>query len=517
MQQRAGSPYSDAPDGPLVERGGAAQRLRNLGHAARNIRTCRDASCRTDGDWGLVDFNTSNVPAVPRPRRRRERPARRLGAWRQQRRRHDQRRPAPSATPITASARRRPGRPCTARWCTRGRWRSTTARAPRATTSSSSTAPATACCAPSGATRPAAAPATSSGRSSPPSTGASLNRVRVNSPRISYPDIATGLIPPADAEELFLRRCDRRLSGAQQQQRSSRTWIFPAMRRGGTSVYAFDVRAAGPARPAQPRLMWKFSAADHAGDGSRAGRRRWRSASRAGREPAWWCSAPATTRARTARIRTAPAPASSAGRGIFVMNAALGPAAAAEGSGSSIRYRRRAASPPTSRRSTSTGTATSTSLYAVDTRGNVWRINTSDPAARLHRLRRHRRVAGAEDRDRPPSGAQSQSRAAQVHVRAEPRRARHCRRQVQVGSGDREKPSAGSVSLRRSWNRFYGIRDDISGDVRRLRPPLGYGTSPRRLLPTPPTPASLDPLAMAQLPRLVHQPVDDRARRTSRW
>ena len=38
------SPWSDLPDGPIVERGGAAQRLRADGHASRNLRTCSTGS-----------------------------------------------------------------------------------------------------------------------------------------------------------------------------------------------------------------------------------------------------------------------------------------------------------------------------------------------------------------------------------------------------------------------------------------------------------------------------------------
>ncbi|HJV63154.1 MAG TPA: hypothetical protein VJ743_19555, partial [Albitalea sp.] len=51
--------YSDSPDGPVVARGGAAQKLRSL--ASRNLRTCSSTtSCTT----GLVDFNATNVTAI---------------------------------------------------------------------------------------------------------------------------------------------------------------------------------------------------------------------------------------------------------------------------------------------------------------------------------------------------------------------------------------------------------------------------------------------------------------------
>jgi type IV pilus assembly protein PilY1 len=67
-----------------------------------------------------------------------------------------------------------------------------------------------------------------------------LNRVRINSPRISYPDIATGLTPLPTPKSYFF---DGAIGGYQERNSSTvtRTWIFPSMRRGGTGVYAFDV------------------------------------------------------------------------------------------------------------------------------------------------------------------------------------------------------------------------------------------------------------------------------------
>src|SRR5262249_51191868 len=49
--------YSDAPDGPLIERGAAGQKLRGADPTKRNIRTCAKTDCST----GLMACNTTSI------------------------------------------------------------------------------------------------------------------------------------------------------------------------------------------------------------------------------------------------------------------------------------------------------------------------------------------------------------------------------------------------------------------------------------------------------------------------
>ena len=100
-------PYSDLPDGPMVERGGAGQRLRSVTPSSRNIRTCTSAT------------NCSSLVNFPIPSKTRPTPRWRVGfavsTWVT----------ATSARPRTSSTAW-PAPPCDrpsmARWCTHARW-----------------------------------------------------------------------------------------------------------------------------------------------------------------------------------------------------------------------------------------------------------------------------------------------------------------------------------------------------------------------------------------------------------
>ena len=155
--------YSDAPDGPMVERGAAGQRLRALGHAARNVRTCKDASCKVSGAYALVDLDAgaTGIDAT-------------LLAWARGQNNNDGNLSVAGTQSWTDYGL------AGSRHAADGAWRSG-ALAPvgrqlrhrrQRTTWWCTTAPATACCVRSTATRPAPAQATSCGPSSRRNTGA---------------------------------------------------------------------------------------------------------------------------------------------------------------------------------------------------------------------------------------------------------------------------------------------------------------------------------------------------------
>lgn len=75
-----------------------------------------------------------------------------------------------------------------------------------------------------------------------------LSRIRNNSPRISYPGMSDEFIPPPRPKDYFF---DGSI-GVYQNANNSKVWIFPAMRRGGRMLYGIDVTA-----PASPVFKWR--------------------------------------------------------------------------------------------------------------------------------------------------------------------------------------------------------------------------------------------------------------------
>ena len=481
-----GSPYSDIPDGPLVERGGAAQRLRNLGHAARNIRTCRDASCKTSGAWSLVDFNTTNVPAVPGLS---DVDSARLVNWARGVNNGDG---AGSASGVVSyidygldATATRPtvhgevvhSRPLAINYGTRAGGDDVVVFYG------------------AGDGMLHAVNGNQSGTGAgdelwsfiAPEHWSKLNRVRIDSPMISYPNVSTSLLPTPTPKSYFF---DGAVGGYQERNSSTvtRTWIFPAMRRGGTAVYAFDVTSK-PGPSAQPRLMWKFSAADNPSMGQSwstplAIRVKGRSSPLvvfgAGYDACEDSEDPSTACA-----------AVSAGRGIVVMNAASGLAASGDyrfidpgvGAGRFV-----ADMAPVDVDADGYVDV----IYAVDTRGNVWRINTSDPATGFTGYAHVadwpvQKIASVGQWGAGLSERRKFLYAPSVVVLG-------TQTTVLVGSGDREKPSSGSRAAL-VVNRFYGIRDDVTA-ISGVLPAIGYGISPPDFVDVTGA-TGIDPLALA--------------------
>jgi type IV pilus assembly protein PilY1 len=460
------SPYSDAPDGPIVERGAAAQQLRNLGHAFRNIRTCSSDTCSSAS---LSAFTTATMGANMDAT---------LVAWLRGENKGD------GASNNNGPVRDTNGN---LEWEQYG----LLATATRPTVHGDVVH-----------SRPLAINygvdgnddvvvfygagdgmlrAIDGNQEAPdaepdekgkelwafvaPEHWSKLGRLRSNSPLVKYPNQVAGTITPAPEPRSwffdgsiggYLERTDASIS---------KVWIYPTMRRGGAAVYAFDVTAR-PSTADQPTLLWRYSDADD----SRMGE-------------SW--STPVAIRVKGVseplvvfgagydKCEDTETPATdcsavSKGKGILILDAEQGKAQnyrfIGVGDGELDSSAGRFVADITAVDVDRDGYTDV--LYAADTRGNVWRINTSDPAAGFEGY-----ADGVED--------WPVNKIAEVgdwgNDKAEWRKflyapstvtlatATSSVKQVTVliGSGDREKPSATSNSGK-VVNRFYGIFDDVT-------------------------------------------------------
>lgn len=81
-----------------------------------------------------------------------------------------------------------------------------------------------------------------------PETYSKLHRLRDNSPLIKFPTSSSTLTPTPTAKDYFF---DGSI-GVFQRLSPGTVWIYPTMRRGGRAIYAFDVSA-----PSSPSLKWR--------------------------------------------------------------------------------------------------------------------------------------------------------------------------------------------------------------------------------------------------------------------
>ena len=474
------SRYSDAPDGPMVERGGAAQRLRNLGYAARNIRTCTDTSC-----GGLMDFNTTNVSSISGLS---STDSATLVNWARGQNTGDG---AVNASGVISYTDYGLGATAT-RPTVHGE---VVHSRPLAVNYGGSGGDDVVVFYGAGDGMLHAVNGNQSGSTAgtelwafiAPEHWSPLNRVRTNSPLISYPNVSPSLTPTPTPKTYFF---DGSIGGYQERSSTSvsKLWIYPSMRRGGKSIYAFDVTSK-PGTTTQPALLWKFGPSNSASMGQSwstplAIRVKGRSA------PLVVFGAGYDTCEDSEDPNTACA-SITAGRGIFVMNAQ---------SGASVSTDYRFIDPgSTAGRFVADMTAVDINgdgyvdvIYAVDTRGNIWRINTSDPSNSFNGYANIsdwpiQKIATAGQWGASTSERRKFMYAPSVVVLG-------MQATVLVGTGDREKPSSSSNSAL-VINRFYGIRDNVtvtSGVVAAI----GYGSAPTDLYNVTGLTA-LDPLALA--------------------
>ena len=480
------SKYSDAPDGPLVERGGAGQRLRDLGHAARNIRTCSDASCKISGAYGLRDFNTANVPSIGSLS---STDSATLVNWARGQNTGDGSVDASGTVSYTDY-----GLSATAtRPTVHGEVVHSRPLAVNYGSSSGGDDVVVFYGAGDGMLHAVNGNKTGSTAGNElwafiaPEHWSALDRVRTNSPLIAYPTVATTLKPTPTPKTYFF---DGAIGGYQERSGASvgKLWIYPSMRRGGNLVYAFDVTSK-PSASSQPTLMWKYGPSDNINMGQSwstplAIRVKGHSTPLvvfgAGYDACEDNDDPNTACASVTR-----------GRGIAIMNAQSGPAASAE-----YRF----IDPgPTAGRFVADMTVVDIDgdgyvdvIYAVDTRGNVWRINTSKPKDGFSAYLSVndwpiQKVANVGEWGTSTSERRKFMYAPSAVVLGS-------QVTVLVGTGDREKPSSTSNAAL-VLNRFYGIRDDISV-TSGITPVMGYGASPPKLYNVTGL-STLDPLALA--------------------
>ncbi|HET9646334.1 MAG TPA: PilC/PilY family type IV pilus protein [Burkholderiaceae bacterium] len=469
--------YSDSPDGPIVERGGVGERLRQLGaggYATRNIRTCTTTACSS-----VVDFTSSNI-TIPTP------PAgfssgttsatlinwvrgQNLGDGNPDNsgvisyNLYDQ---ANTDNIALGSTSMRP--------TVHGEVVHSTPLAVNYGTSATADV-VVFYGSGDGMLHAVSGNKDSNGGSElwafiapehwsgydPVSRVNHLDRVHSNYPLIKYPNVFADTARP---KTYFF---DGSISGYQEGSGSAltRLWIFPTMRRGGNMVYAFDVTNK-PSTTRQPQLLWRFGCAT-AGSGCATG-----ATGESNMGQSW--SAPVGFRVagnadpyvifgagydscEDAELPTT-CTSSSPGRGVFVMNAQRGASVAAD-----YRY---FAMDSTAGRFVAdmslvdiNGDGYIDVIYAVDTRGNIWRINTSNPSNSFQGY-----TNGVADWQ-----WQKIASLGNFSITAESRKLMYApsvvvmgtQTMVLVGSGDREKPSSSS-SATQVKNRFYGIRDYVT-------------------------------------------------------
>lgn len=471
------SPYSDAPDGPIVERGAAAQQLRTLGHASRNIRTCASDTCSSAS---LSDFTSATMGAKMDAT---------LIAWLRGENVGD-----------AASNNNGPVRDTDGNLELERYGLGATATRPTVHGDVVHSRPLAVnygvdgkddvvvfygagdgmLRAIDGNQEAADAAPNEKGKELwafvAPEHWSKLGRVRSNSPLVKYPNQVAGTINPTPEPRSWF--FDGSIGGYLERTDSSisKVWIYPTMRRGGNAVYAFDVTS----RPstAQPTLLWRYSDADD----SRMGE-------------SW--STPVAIRVKGIaeplvvfgagynKCEDSETPATdcstvSKGKGIVILDAEKGKARNyrfigvkdGELDDSAGRFVADIAVVDIDR------DGYTDVLYAADTRGNVWRINTSNPSPQPN--------PDPTKPDMPafsayPNGMEDWpvNNIAAVSNwggdRAEWRKFQYAPSTVTlataassikqvtvlIGSGDREKPSATSNSAKVK-NRFYGIFDDVT-------------------------------------------------------
>lgn len=490
------SVFSDSPDGPFVERGGAAQKLRNLGHASRNLRTCSSGSCST-----LTAFNSNSLAGTTINNA--------------------------SGTALTTSEKQTLAQWVMGQNTGDGTWSAsgvaynqyTTANSLGAALDADSTRPTI-----HGEVVHSTPLAVNYGSASSndivvfygagdgtlravdgnltgttagqelwafiaPEHYAKLERVRSNSPLISYQNVSASLSPTPSPKSYFF---DGPITGYQDANPLSKLVLYTGMRRGGNMIYAFDASSKpGSATGSQPTVAWRFGCASN-GTGC--------ATSVANEDQMGQTWSPATViRVKgitdplvvfgggyhTCEDSETPGTACAGitiGRGLYVMNALTGSAA-------NYRY----IAPAVASYTTSAGSISVTPgrfvagvtpvdvngdgyvdlLYAVDTRGNIWRINTSNAAANYAAY-----ANGVADWPAPALvGVVSEWTGADIEKRKfmyAPNVIVISTTQVLVlaGTGDREKPSSSSSGAAVK-NRFYGIKDSFASAS--PTPAIGYG------------------------------------------
>jgi type IV pilus assembly protein PilY1 len=448
-------PYSDAPDGNIVQKGGAGQAQRAASPGGRIVKTCTDAACSS-----VVDFNTTSATALAgslglaapssdlvnwiRGQNTGDGPAEPLYEFNGK---------ASTATRPTVHGDVVHARPLAINY---GRGDTNDVvlyygagdgllRALDANQSG-----------------------TDAGQEQwsflAPEFLGRLNRLRENSPRINFPNLPPGESPPARPKDYFF---DGSI-GAYQERRDgaiSRVYLYPTMRRGGRQVYAFDAtnRPRAGTESSMPTLMWKFGCPNLDNDtgctpGASAIGQTW-SAPRVirvlGHDTLYLVFGGGYDRCEDGDSCAGTAKGSS----LFVLNARTGALVTRIDLGAKSAEAGRVIADVVPVDVSGDGYADV--LYAVDTRGNLWRTSLSDPSAttpytghpasnwdaRTYRIAKVADWSVAERRRKFQYAPDVVVLGGTANVF--------------IGTGDREKPLPGSTASRVK-NRFYAIRDNYA-------------------------------------------------------
>lgn len=492
--------YSDSPDGPIVERGGAAEKLRQLGYASRNLRTCSNSSCSSLANFTstslnnttLYDYTSSTLSTMSTTDKQT------LAAWVMGQNTGDGSYTT-SGTPsyTTYSTPNSAGVALTTSSTRPTVHGEVVHSTPLAVNYGSSNTNDVVVFYGAGDGTFRAIDGNMSG-STPgqelwafiaPEHYTKLPRLRSNEPLISYSSLSnTSITPTPQPKSYFF---DGPVTGYQDANPLTTLWLYAAMRRGGNMVYAFDV-SKKPSTSNQPALLWRFGCAS-AGSSCATG-----VSGESAMGQSW---SPATV----IKVKGISDPLvvfgggydtcedkddSNAGcsgviygKGVYVMNAHYG-------SAQNYRY----ITPSTASYSTSAGSITVSAgrfvagitpvdvdgdgyvdvLYAVDTRGNIWRINTSDPNANFAAY-----ANGVADWPAPVlvgvvSDWSTTSEKRKFMYAPNVITTSSTQTLILVGTGDREKPSSSS-SAASVKNRFYGIKDSFKTAA--PTPAIGYSST----------------------------------------
>lgn len=280
-----------------------------------------------------------------------------------------------------------------------------------------------------------------------------LARLKGNSPLMNYPNVDPATVPTPTPKDYFFDGSIGVYQNAEIDNANTKVWIFPSMRRGGRMLYAFDVST-----PATPSLKWKKGCPNLTDDiGCTDGME--------GIGQTWSTPAVAFIKGNSTTVpvvvvgggydacedanSTTPSCASTKGGFIYILDASTG---------------ERIASFATTRAVAADIALVDTDhdgypdyAYGADTGGNLYRVNFVDAAgiAQVPTDWSSRRIAYTNGGFRKFLFAPALL-AAQNKV------------YIAIGSGDREHPLQSQYPYSNVTNRFYVYKDDLSNTARNL-------------------------------------------------
>lgn len=244
----ANSDTSNSPDGPNVEKGAQAYMLRSTLTASRNVKTCSDSTCTALGNFDASNTNITQAALDPTPSSTNRAT---LINWARGLDNKGDERYDSSGKPLTSTTAMRPSvhgdvihsRPVAINYGTDvspqvvvfygGNDGTLRAVAGNRTAAAST----------------GAAAGSELWSFMPPEFYGSIKRLYDNSPRVNYPNLLQPTGDPTPQPKPY--GMDGPVT-AYQSSDGTTAWIYASMRRGGRSIYAFDVSTMG-----SPTIKWR--------------------------------------------------------------------------------------------------------------------------------------------------------------------------------------------------------------------------------------------------------------------